>query len=263
MTIKNLRFYDPQFIFRFTRFILKDFPDVLHMHLNLINMFLLIAVLPSKRKIRCVCSVYTTHNIFPRGLQWLRYVHQILMRLLCDVRVSDSTQGWHYCFGEATLDHPLIIPVPLGVEFQTRESTCDKEINVKRLRMGMVGRDDPVKNHQFALQILSAARERNLNWSLDIVGAGCFKELREKSIALGLHDQVNFFPPLKDLRKFYEGIDVFLLPSLSESASVSFLEAQVMAKNCVVSVATAEESIFDGANVRRITVLDGPNSGLT
>jgi L-malate glycosyltransferase len=85
---------------------------------------------------------------------------------------------------------------------------------------------------------------------LAIIGGGiCLPELRQQAAALGVADSTIFLPETHEVPRLLRGIDIFVLPSLSEALSNSLMEA--MASGCcpiASRVGGNPELIADGEN---------------
>lgn len=85
---------------------------------------------------------------------------------------------------------------------------------------------------------------------LAIIGGGiCLPELRQQAAALGVADTTIFLPETHEVPRLLRGIDIFVLPSLSEALSNSLMEA--MASGCcpiASRVGGNPELVADGEN---------------
>lgn len=83
---------------------------------------------------------------------------------------------------------------------------------------------------------------------LAIVGSGvCLEELQQQAASLGVTGDMVFVPETRDVARFLRGMDIFVLPSLSEALSNSLMEA--MAAGCCAlasRVGGNPELIHDG-----------------
>ena len=85
-----------------------------------------------------------------------------------------------------------------------------------------------------------------------IIGKGPLKnELEEKVKNLGISSKVFFLENRKDIERIYQGMDVFVLPSLFEGLGIVAIEAQASGLPVIASTGVAEEANITD-NIRNI-----------
>ena len=105
------------------------------------------------------------------------------------------------------------------------------------LVIGTVGTIKDVKNPLGIVEIFNAAYQKNKNVRLLWVGrdGGMQKKAQEKINAYGLNDCVVFAGSRPDVFRLLQGMDAFILPSISEGLPVSVMEAQAAGLPCYIS----------------------------
>ena len=94
--------------------------------------------------------------------------------------------------------------------------------------IGHSGRFVHQKNHDFLLEIFREIRRRKPESVLLLAGDGpLFNMFRDKVNALGLEDCVRFLGSVPDIERYYQAMDVFIMPSLYEGLPVVGGEVQV------------------------------------
>jgi glycosyltransferase involved in cell wall biosynthesis len=94
--------------------------------------------------------------------------------------------------------------------------------------IGLVGRLDPVKDHETLLRAFKIAIEKNTSRKLALIitGSGPLsEELRMISRRLNIADSVNFTGERDDVIHLYKCMDIYVLPSIAEGISNTILEA--------------------------------------
>ncbi len=115
--------------------------------------------------------------------------------------------------------------------------------------LGSFGRLSPEKGHRFLLEAL-ARLDDSLRVSLLIVGDGQERRrLEQLAERLGVAARVYFVGQKENMRDYYEAIDLFVLPSLSEGLPFVVLEAMALGKPVLASrVGALAEVIEEGSN---------------
>lgn len=108
------------------------------------------------------------------------------------------------------------------------------KVDNNNLVLGTVGRLIPVKNQMFLLKIMRELKQRNMNTILIIIGTGTLEEkLREQIKYYQLEDQVMLLGERKDVNRWLQAMDVFLMPSLHEGFPIAAIEAQATGLPCL------------------------------
>lgn len=106
----------------------------------------------------------------------------------------------------------------------------------EKIIIGHVGRFCRQKNHKFLVDIFSCVNKRCSQTELWLIGEGELeKNVRKYVDDKQLTGAVRFLGVQKDVYTFYQGMDIFVLPSLFEGFGIVNLEAQACGLKCVVS----------------------------
>jgi len=126
----------------------------------------------------------------------------------------------------------------------------DFKIPEKAFIFGTISRLQPIKNQTMMIRAFGQIAEQHHNVHLLIVGDGeRKKELEALVTILNIDNSVTFTGFQNDPYRFHDIIDVFLLSSFSEGASMTLLEAMSFSKPCVVTdVGGNPELIEDKVN---------------
>ncbi len=125
-----------------------------------------------------------------------------------------------------------------------------------RFVLGHIGRLERVKNQGFLIQIFAEVYKQIENAVLLVVGEGSQRDSLEKQAEeLGLSDAVIFAGKKMDTERYYQAMDIFLLPSLMEGFSLALLEAQCSGLRCLCSEGIPEE-VFCADDIQRLPLSD-------
>lgn len=104
-----------------------------------------------------------------------------------------------------------------------------KELNVNDNDkiIGHVGRFARVKNHKFLIEIFNEFVRKYPSSKLLLIGAGEIEgEIKDLVNSLNLSDSVYFLGIREDTNRFYQAMDIFVMPSFYEGLPVVLVEAQ-------------------------------------
>lgn len=120
-----------------------------------------------------------------------------------------------------------------------------------RTVIGHVGRFNLQKNHTRLLDIYAEYTRLDPNSVLVLIGEGELEgAMREKTRALGIADRVMFAGLQSRVDRWYQAMDVFVLPSLFEGLPVVGIEAQTSGLACLFSDAVTDEAALSPRALR-------------
>lgn len=110
--------------------------------------------------------------------------------------------------------------------------------------IGFVGRLVEQKNVLFLIDILrNVIAQSEENIVMIIIGEGKLKDkLQERIVQFNLQEHCLLLGDRADANRYYQAMDVFLLPSLFEGLPIVMTEAQVSGLHCIVSDTITPES---------------------
>lgn len=111
------------------------------------------------------------------------------------------------------------------------------------LVLGHVGRFDYQKNHPYLLEVFAEVCRKRPDAVLLLLGEGGARPaMEERCRELGIADRVKFLGNRKDTERYYQAMDVFLLPSFFEGLPGVLVEAQAAGLACIVSDTVTREA---------------------
>ncbi|MHA6261270.1 glycosyltransferase family 1 protein [Sporosarcina sp. CAU 1771] len=113
--------------------------------------------------------------------------------------------------------------------------------------IGHVGRLSKEKNQMFLIDVFHEIHKKRPDSRLLLVGDGpMYTEIKSKIQSFNLEDKVTLLGQRSDANKFYQAMDVFVFPSISEGLGMAAIEAQVSGLQCIISnTITKEVDIFN------------------
>lgn len=134
---------------------------------------------------------------------------------------------------------------------KTRESLRQEYSLGEKLVIGNVGRFNLQKNHTKLLDIFAEILKIRNDAHLVLIGEGELEEsMKEKAHKLGIYDNVSFLGLRSDVDKWYQAMDVFVMPSLFEGLPVVGIEAQASGLACIFSDEVTDEVVLSPASQR-------------
>ena len=174
----------------------------------------------------------------------------------CDYRFTCSELAGEAVFGNQHQQERKARFIPNAIE--TEKFKFDSEIRDsirKELRLedkfviGHVGRFAPMKNHKYMLQILEQCMKIEKDQKLPqtvlmFLGDGSLKEeIKRQAMGMGIDSRVLFMGNKKDVYRYYQVMDYFLLPSFYEGLPGTAIEAQASGLPGIMSDTITQEAV--------------------
>lgn len=159
---------------------------------------------------------HVKHNFFSR---WINFLSLLFCKHVA-LQFSDFIDG----YPRFLRSRISVIPNPI---FPTKAKASPGAPEKKAFQMLFIGRLDSLqKQPAILINAFAKIADANPDWHLKIVGDGDAREpLFELIQTLGLADRVTLTPSALDVGPFYEGADLFVIPSLWEGSPNSLTEA--------------------------------------
>lgn len=159
------------------------------------------------------------------------------LRFVSTCNLACSNQAGKFLYGHK---RPFtVVPNAIDIRKFTRNKnrrlSYRKKLNIQNsLVIGHIGRFNTQKNHKFLIDVFAQVHKKAPEAILLLAGTGPLKQsIRRYVDQQQLSKSVLFLGEITDTPDFYNGIDVFALPSLFEGLPVVGIEAQAAGKKCI------------------------------
>lgn len=230
--------FDLQLIKSLKRLIQLNGYDVVHCHQYTPYTYGLLAALLTKARV-----IFTEHGRFyPDYGTWKRKLLNPVFSLFTKqiTSISSATKDAlveHENFSAASIQL-IYNGITDKSELPVDEAALKKQFSIPldAFIFGTISRLQPIKNQQMMIKAFKQVSEQHPKAFLLIVGDGDIKPKLENLVAeLGLQQRVCFAGFQSEAYRFHKIIDVFLLSSFSEGASMTLLEAMSFSKPVVAT----------------------------
>lgn len=243
--------------------ILETFkPDVFHIH-TATNYLYNVNFSANK-------MVYTFHSNVGRYINLLGQVNEKNLKYL-------SKKGMHFVAISKCIENDIyqylgtknVTYIPNGLDIENfrkqkvfrQETRSFYKIEDNTLLVGHVGRFNKVKNHERIIEIFEEIHKQQENSKLILVGGddnGNLDHIKQIVSQKKLSQHVIFAGICDKVARIISAMDVMLIPSFSESFSLTIIEAQSLGVRCIASDNLPIE-VFCNNNCFRLS-LNEPNS---
>lgn len=145
--------------------------------------------------------------------------------------------------GRVKIIHNAIDVKRFAFDEKKRQEARDALQITDKLVLGHVGRFDYQKNHPYLLEVFAEVCKKRSDAVLLLLGDGAARQaMEERCRELGIAERVKFLGNRKDTDRYYQAMDVFLLPSFFEGLPGVLVEAQAAGLACLVSDTVTREA---------------------
>lgn len=216
---------------------------IVHVHVNQTS-GLIIPIIKKTSGAICFshCHDLQNYNNFLVSI-YKKYL-QFRLNKYTDYRLACSQPAGEWLYG----DHEFSV-INNGIELgrfkfseAVRANTRKKlGISDEDILLGHVGRFEKVKNQEFLVEFFKKELFAQ-NYKLLLIGEGSLKgQIEEKVDSLGLSNEIYFRPVTSELVKYYDAMDIFVLPSIKEALGIVAIEAQANGLPVIASNGVARE----------------------
>lgn len=244
----------------------KEHPEIKVVHGHMTSTAAIYLPIAKKAGVKITIAHARSAGVDP-GLKGM--ITKFLRRNLykkCDYRFTCSKIAGDAVFGDQNQINKKaqFIPNAINVDKFVFDDKIRKQIRYElgisdKFVIGHVGRFSHMKNHKYMLQILEQCidmeREQKLPETvLMFLGDGELKEeIYSQAVEMGISSRVLFMGNKKDVYRYYQAMDYFLLPSLYEGLPGTAIEAQASGLPGILSdTVTAEAVVSDLLTMRSI-----------
>jgi glycosyltransferase involved in cell wall biosynthesis len=141
-------------------------------------------------------------------------------------------------------DRSLVIPNMMEIPKDFKKIT--KPAFRKPIRLGSLGRVASEKSFKSVLGAMAILRERGIESEFYLGGTGAEEEnLKKLSRDINMEENLKLLGWTSDKKNFFEGIDIFVLPSLSETFGIVLLEAMIYSTPIITTNSWGPDEIIE------------------
>ena len=216
------------------KFFRRNNYPLVYSHLNTLSVFPLFAAWRMGVKIRVAHNHSTAgKGEFKRNM--MKYALRPFAKIFPTHLCACSEYAGRWLFGDKAMDSGRVkvwnnaieteryaYNEPVRNEMRQSLKLTDKFV------VGHAGRFATQKNHSFLVEIFAEIHKRRDDSVLLLAGDGPLMEsVKEKVSQMGLNDCVIFLGSVQGMERYYQAMDIFILPSLYEGLPVVGSEVQV------------------------------------
>ena len=230
---------------------------VIHCHMSSIGFINFLIAKKNGIKIRIAHSHNSSTDKTIKGR--IKRIMMLPYKYVSTLNYACSNDAGKYLYGNKKFE---VIPNAIDTKNFEYNESFRKEIRDKlklgnKLVIGNVGRFNLQKNHFFLIDIFYNIYNINKNAVLLLVGKGELENtIKEKVNKLGLEKCVYFLGIRSDINKIYQGMDIFLMPSLFEGLPLTGIEAQMSKLKCFFSDNITKEVLQTKNQIIAVLTMD-------
>lgn len=153
------------------------------------------------------------------------------------------------------LNPKKVVLIPPYFQSSLKNSKLPKPSNENQIKIGLVGRWDPIKGHDLYLKLALEAKKQKLPWQFFTV-ARIGKNSTLLSIRKNYLKNIKLIQPLatRELKKFYQEMDLLVLPSYFEVFGLVVMEAMLQNRLTLISSNTGAADLYKKFKLNKLII---------
>ena len=245
--------YQKQFAYQkalYELFRKNNYP-IVYSHLNTLSVFPLFAAWRAGIKIRVAHNHSTAgKGEFKRNI--MKYSLRPFAKLFPTHLCACSRFAGEWLFGKSAMNSGRVkvwqnaIDISRFTYNESIRNDIRRELKLEnKFVVGHAGRFMKQKNHSFLIDIFNEIHKRRSDSVLLLAGNGPLMDsIKDKVFRLGLKDSVIFMGDVHGMGRYYQAMDIFILPSLYEGLGMVAVEAQVSCLPVICSDEVPNEAVI-------------------
>jgi glycosyltransferase involved in cell wall biosynthesis len=238
-----------QLISKLKEFLKENQYDVVHINMGSFFPVLCCAIAAKQAHVKRVIAHSHSSGIYSKRKRFIANIFTPFLTVYADEYCACSKLAAENLFSKRIIREEKYTIINNAIEtskFTYKQDVRDEvrhELGIKdEIIIGHVGRFVEVKNHNFLIDVFNEIKKYIPDAKLLLVGDGELKaEIERKVYELGLEKSVIFAGQRSDSYRFYQAMDLFILPSTVEGLGIVAIEAQASGLHCYVSSNVPEE----------------------
>ncbi len=222
--------YDFRIIFKLIKALKKENPDIIHTHLpiagiysRICNLFISVKIITTQHSVKYIKNFF--HMVDRFTAKWNDYY------------VANSEYTKQFLVKYNYVEKKKIKVVPLGVDFsKLNKNKIDKTVIYKELNIpmgafvvGHIGSFKIQKGHKYIVEFAKKIIPNNPKIYFLLIGDGAlFHSVKEEIQKMGMSDNILLIGKKNNIADYLKIMDIFMMPSVSESFGISILESMYM-----------------------------------
>lgn len=224
---------------------------LVYSHINTLSVFPLFAAWRAGIKIR-VAHNHSTAGGGELKRNIMKYSLRPFAKVFPTHLCACSKFAGEWLFGKSAMNSGRVKVWPNAIDtsrFAYNESIRNdirRELKLEgKFVVGHAGRFVQTKNHDFLIDIFNEIHKRRSDSVLLLAGDGPLMDsVKDKVFRLGLNDSVIFMGDVHGMGRYYQAMDIFILPSLYEGLGMVAVEAQVSGLPVLCSDEVPNEAVI-------------------
>lgn len=214
--------------------------DIVHTHMTLTNFYVLLLSWICGCKVR----ISHSHNAFYTSnplKKVMFYTISIVNKWVATDYFACGIDAAKFLFKNTKLTKVFILNNALNLSKYRFNSELRLNLREElglgdKFCIGHVGRFSEQKNHKALIQIAKSLKYRDVNFIFLLIGDGeLFNSIKQMVADESLNNYFIFIGSTTDACKYYQAMDIFVLPSFWEGLPVVGIESQIAGLPCIYS----------------------------